>query len=214
MGTRNLTLVISDGQIKVAQYGQWDGYPSGQGATVLDFLRNLKNFELFKKRVNKCSFLTEEEINSINQNLDDKEPFPAELSRDTCAKILNIIYKSKEGLKLVDNTEFAADSLFCEWAYVIDLDKRNLEVYRGFNNIPLDENERFAFLTAKSIAEYEQRKANVEANGRSSDFEIYYPIFLLHKFRLWQLPSQKRFERILNKKSEESYESHRIKKAA
>jgi len=27
MGTRNLTCVMKDGQYKVAQYGQWDGYP-------------------------------------------------------------------------------------------------------------------------------------------------------------------------------------------
>ena len=31
MGTRNLTAVYLDGQYKVAQYGQWDGYPEGQG---------------------------------------------------------------------------------------------------------------------------------------------------------------------------------------
>ena len=28
MGTRNLTCVFKDGEYKVAQYGQWDGYPS------------------------------------------------------------------------------------------------------------------------------------------------------------------------------------------
>ena len=41
MGTRNLTMVINqEGETKVAQYGQWDGYPSGVGASVLSFLKN------------------------------------------------------------------------------------------------------------------------------------------------------------------------------
>ena len=38
MGTRNLTVVYVDGEYRVAQYGQWDGYPSGQGMTCLKFL--------------------------------------------------------------------------------------------------------------------------------------------------------------------------------
>ena len=36
MGTRHLVAVIHKDEYKVAQYGQWDGYPSGQGDTVLD----------------------------------------------------------------------------------------------------------------------------------------------------------------------------------
>ena len=31
MGTRNLTMVIQDQQTRIAQYGQWDGFPDGQG---------------------------------------------------------------------------------------------------------------------------------------------------------------------------------------
>ncbi|MHC5949058.1 hypothetical protein ACVXZ3_04645 [Providencia hangzhouensis] len=40
MGTRHLICVAKDGDYKVAQYGQWDGYPSGQGLTLLTFLRD------------------------------------------------------------------------------------------------------------------------------------------------------------------------------
>lgn len=40
MGTRNLTMVKYNGEIKVAQYGQYDGYPSGQGLTALRLCRD------------------------------------------------------------------------------------------------------------------------------------------------------------------------------
>ena len=38
MGTQNLTSVWFEGKYRIAQYGQFDGYPSGQGLTVLHFL--------------------------------------------------------------------------------------------------------------------------------------------------------------------------------
>lgn len=57
MGTRNLTMVISqEGEKKVAQYGQWDGYPSGVGASVLAFLKNEELFEKLKSNLSKVRF--------------------------------------------------------------------------------------------------------------------------------------------------------------
>jgi len=50
MGTRNLTMVISNGKTKVAQYGQWDGYPSGQGAAILNFFKKA-DLKVFKEKV-------------------------------------------------------------------------------------------------------------------------------------------------------------------
>ena len=41
MGTRHLTAVHVDGEYKIAQYGQWDGYPEGQGMTALTFARRI-----------------------------------------------------------------------------------------------------------------------------------------------------------------------------
>lgn len=34
MGTRHLIKVKYKGEIKVSQYGQWDGYPDGQGLDI------------------------------------------------------------------------------------------------------------------------------------------------------------------------------------
>jgi hypothetical protein len=55
MGTRNLTMVISKGEYKIAQYGQWDGYPSGQGSVVLNFLMNLDvDLNKFRDTLDRC----------------------------------------------------------------------------------------------------------------------------------------------------------------
>ncbi len=52
MGTRNLTMVINqEGEKKVAQYGQWDGYPSVVGLGVLNFLKNKELFDKFKSNL-------------------------------------------------------------------------------------------------------------------------------------------------------------------
>ena len=39
MGTRNLTVVIKDNEIKLSQYGQWDGYFSYSGKKFLEFVK-------------------------------------------------------------------------------------------------------------------------------------------------------------------------------
>ena len=102
-----------------------------------------------------------------------------ELSRDTAANILNMVYESENGLKLRDNIEFAADSLFCEWAYVIDLDKGTFEVYQGFNQEPLEPTDRFYGLKPEP--------------GRLQSTETYYPVRKIAEYRFTELPSDEEF---------------------
>ncbi|MFA7408397.1 MAG: hypothetical protein WCY93_11335 [Anaerolineaceae bacterium] len=127
MGTRHLIAAYIDGECKLAQYGQWDGYPAGQGKDIAEFIDNHRSdMEKFKKHLRGCEFIEDEsELNS----LDHRNPV---YSRNTSAGILRIILN--EGpQRLVDDEEFASDSLMCEWAYVLDFDLEILEVYRGFN---------------------------------------------------------------------------------
>lgn len=186
MGTRNLTIVVQDGQYKVAQYCQWDGYPEGQGDTILKFLKkHLKrdNLKGFANRVRDLQIATEDQIRKcwkeagsdgdsgwVTCEVSDrmKELYP-QFSRDTGAAVLEMI--AAEEINCVNhNLNFAADSLFCEWAYVIDLDNKVLEIYRGFNQNPLHKDERFAFLTIKST-------------------EGYYPIKLCRIYSFKDLPT-------------------------
>ena len=179
MGTRNLTVVYYQGQYKVAQYGQWDGYPSGNGVVVLDFCRSLQVKELmekFKENVSKCRYITEDEEKKrceIFRNSKDYVEMYPEMHRDTGAGILNMIMRDG-GLVLSDELMFAADSLFCEWLWLIDLDKNTFEGYEGFNKEVLSEDERFSFLEEKS------------ANG-------YHPVKFVKEYSLDELPSEEQF---------------------
>lgn len=198
MGTRNLTIVQSKGEYKVAQYCQWDGYPEGQGVTVLEFLRSLTKTKLseFTKKVNACTFLADEKIEKLWESfgakdgmvsMDNAEKFKkkyAHLDRDMGAKVLNYILKSKEGVELQNEINFIKDSLFCEWAYVIDLDEKTFEVYKGFNQNALKPNERFATF----------------ADGVKVE---YSPCRLFLKYNFDELPTKEEFLKECETKEEE-----------
>jgi hypothetical protein len=191
MGTRNLTCVYHENKYKVAQYGQWDGYPSGQGVTILSFLKKV-NIKKFIEKLKKVRFIDKydskdktflEEYNKNcpqwsnqpdNRTSEQKEWFSTYASRDIGGKILSNILESKDEEIFLDNEIlFAEDSLFCEYAYIIDLDKNVLEVYRGFNKNPLSKEERF----------YNDNVKNGE----------YFSIKLWKTFDLNKLPSKEEF---------------------
>ncbi len=134
MGTRNLTIVKVGGQVKVAQYCQWDGYPTGQGQTISDFLRKSLKIRDFKKRVNSLAFCTDEYVDEVYNDCkkskkDFKVEYP-EFHRDTGADILELIQKG--GIVYLSNSiDFLKDGLFCEYAYELDLDNKTVAVYTG-----------------------------------------------------------------------------------
>jgi hypothetical protein len=147
MGTRHLIAVIKDGQHKIAQYGQWDGYPDGQGVDVLAFTESLAGqhipgvAENFAAALDRCRYAKDDaELERIWADRAYRETY---LTRDLGSDILDNILSSDGEIVLRDSYSFAADGLFCEWAYVIDLDARTLEVYKGFAKTDPPEGERF-----------------------------------------------------------------------
>jgi len=145
MGTRHLIEVISNGERKVSQYGQWDGYPTGQGVRVLGFLKKM-NKTHFIKQLDKLEFVNDEVIDNMYTELriqrmngfismDDAGKFGKkhpQLNRDTGAGILTIIndYKLKrKKLPMGNAHSFADDKLFCEFKYVINFDDNTFEAF-------------------------------------------------------------------------------------
>jgi len=157
MGTRHVTGVLKDGEYKIAQYGQWDGYPEGQGNTILKFLRNKKRVAKLKKTLDKVRFTneadekeSEEWFDSIGSkngwlNMDQaklyKEKYPLR-TRDNGAEILQmVIDRSKDDeIVLLNSTgDLLSKDSWIEWAYVIDFDENKLKIYRGGGQDPYHE---------------------------------------------------------------------------
>lgn len=145
MGTRNLTILKKDGQIKVAQYGQWDGYPTGVGQEIADFLKERGNLENLKKNLGKVRFIDakkdKEMLESYEKNAPEWSSDPDNrtdeqkhwwnlyMSRDLAADVLNSIANSNDKeIVLKDSSEFKEDGLFCEYCYEIDLDAETVVV--------------------------------------------------------------------------------------
>ena len=166
--------VFWKGKWYIAQYGQFDGYPEGQGVKVFNFLSVARNIDNLKEGLeNHIYEPTNEEVDAIwdeceawdasrrgqtsawEKNMYGINQLYPSLARETSAGILGILARagrteeeddaedgaesSAEGaaekqpkkIPVRLELEFANDTLFCEWAYVLDLDKEVLEVYGG-----------------------------------------------------------------------------------
>ena len=66
MGTRNLTIVIQDNEVKMAKYGQWDGYLSGLGWDLILFLKNKEYVSAIKNNLHRLkNFHDSEELEAV-----------------------------------------------------------------------------------------------------------------------------------------------------
>lgn len=120
MGTRGITGVKVDGELKVAQYGQWDHYPAGQGVRALEILRGL-NIGKLAASARRCRFATQEDISG--KTLDD---FP-QMDRDHGAEILGIVASAPDGLLLRDDRVCG----WAAWSYLVDIDAGTFSCLKG-----------------------------------------------------------------------------------
>lgn len=198
MGTRHLTAVYIDGEYKVAQYGQWDGYPERAGKAILNFARTLADKSRmtdFTNRVRAARWFSEDELRIIDKTIEDRsipysvwmDAYP-QLDRSLGSEVLDLIMKQEPGIKLYNDLNFAAESLFCEWAWVIDLDAGTFEGYKGFNTErELTPKDRF----------YSLRDKEDEKSGG------YHGVILAAKWQLDDLPTDKDFLAAFSEPEEE-----------
>ena len=147
MGTRHLTIVLKNGEHKVAQYCQWDGYPEGQGRTAYLLLKG--NVAVVEQSLDKCQWITEEQIEQrwraahdacdiewegmehgfrfeVGEAMTNLYP---EMERSHGALVLDSIMNSVGPIYLQDGIEFAANDTFCEWIWIVDFDNRVFQAF-------------------------------------------------------------------------------------
>jgi len=178
MGTRGAFGVRVDGTDRVT-YNHFDSYPSGLGKAIAKDiagqLSDVGGFEEWRAKgaalraVQEGEKPTEEDIERLRdqanlgvgeQSVDDWYCLLRE-SQGHLANMLDLgVY--------IDNASFMLDSLFCEWAYVVNLDNGTLEVYRGFQT------------SRHNCGRY----ATMEREDTRSVKKEYYPVALIATFPL------------------------------
>ena len=135
MGTRNLSICQYGGKLKVKQYGQWDGYPSGQGATILEFCQKKENLNRLKNFLPKITMDWSDQQNYLEEydklcpewdnepdlrTAEMKHHFKYFLSRDIGGEIFNnIIHCDFEKLPKCMNGKL----------YLVEYERDDMEKY-------------------------------------------------------------------------------------
>ncbi|OBT87968.1 hypothetical protein VE02_04553 [Pseudogymnoascus sp. 03VT05] len=164
MGTRHLICVFHRGRFVIAQYGQFDGYPEVQGHALTTFLLVPGNILRLKAGLAHIYTPTASEVAEFEKSItrQNEEHHAAKLRGEasvmsrmkpscpsmwclTSAGVLEVVAGAEGGKEVPIRQElgFIHDGLFCEWAYVVDLDAEVLEVFNGVEKEYEGSSQRF-----------------------------------------------------------------------
>lgn len=150
MGTRGAVGFRANKEDKVT-YNHYDSYPSGLGSDVLSFIRR-HSFEEIKNAAANIQMI-DTEIKPTKKQIKECKPWTdlsvSEQSTDDWYCLLRSAQGNLdayvEGLQYMnDSRSFLFDSLFCEYAYIINVDTKQLEFYSGFNKKARTRKGRYA----------------------------------------------------------------------
>lgn len=148
MSTRGLCGFRKNGQDKLA-YNHYDSYPKELGKNVVELCRRTP-VEQFSRAFDAIELIpvgseaTPEQIAQVGlkwSNYDLPIDSPADW-RCLLEKAEGKLESYTEGglTFMIDHSSFIKFSLFCEWAYIINLDTSKLEVWKGFCKTPSESN--------------------------------------------------------------------------
>lgn len=140
MGTRGAYGFRKGEQDKLT-YNHFDSYPSGLGLTIMGFIRDNTD-ENMEAIFDKIQLVNESDVPTPEQAKGCEEWTNQDALNDRGGDWYCVLRAAQgqpeefnKGLKfMIDNHRFIQDSLFCEHAYIINLDTKMLEYYIGYQN--------------------------------------------------------------------------------
>lgn len=139
MGTRGVFGVIVGEKAKIG-YNQYDSYPEGKGVANLRWLRETiaeGQLDHYRELGEKCRLVDDSVkittkdrkalASTTDANVSTGDDWYA-LTRETHGSFEDMLGCGY----IVDFDDFALESLFCEWGYIVDFDAEVFEVYEGF----------------------------------------------------------------------------------
>lgn len=165
MGTRGCYGFRKNGVDKLT-YNHFDSYPECLGRTMVEFCKETSIPEL-NEIFDKLILVNENAKPTAEQIKECKQYYDGNVSRQTVEDWYCLLRNAqggldayKNGLKyMIDSHNFIKNSLWCEYAYIINLDTNKLEFWVGFQNNP-NKNNRYGtenddgYYPCKMTAEY------------------------------------------------------------
>ena len=142
MGTHGCYGFRKNGMDKLT-YNHYDSDPGWLGRQIVKFCKETSIAEM-NEIFNNLVLVDEDGHPTPEQIAECKQFYNADVSTRSIRDWYCLLHASqgepdayKNGLKyMIDNHDFIKDSLFCEYAYIINLDTNQLEFYIGFQKTP------------------------------------------------------------------------------
>lgn len=156
MGTRGIFGLRKNGKDKIS-YNHYDSSPNCLGEIMNDFVSDhdydelselFDRLELVDESFRTSQF-TDEQKEKYKEYLKRKDFFNHSLTDNATGEDITMYqflreyqgnleryFEIPEIDLMIDNNEFIKDSMFCEWGYIINLDNKVLEVWKGFQREP------------------------------------------------------------------------------
>ena len=174
MGTRHIIKVKKNGKTWISQYGQWDGYPTGQGADVIGFIRDERYMHYLGGDIDRGDIIpiTEreysEKMDKLTEFIKDDSMLNTMIAqmfvtsvfcRDAGAKCLRIFAKPFEGKKYAVISE---PSGWEEYMYTVDFDQGILRIEELRDTNPQSIQYAFAYLRQLSGEDVDKEMKRLE----------------------------------------------------